>query len=44
VPFWVPKIPNRITDYAMVMWLGNLCRESKREMLKVTMLLVVKIM
>jgi hypothetical protein len=43
LPFWVPKIPNRIMAYAMIMCLGNLYRESKREALKVTMLLIVRI-
>jgi len=43
VPLCVPKIPNRIMAYAMIMCLGNLCRDSKRESLKVTTLLIVKI-
>jgi len=43
VPLWVPKIPNRMTAYAMVIWMGNLCRDSKRETLKLTILFIVKI-
>lgn len=43
VPLWVPKIPKRITAYAMITCLGNLCRDGKREALKVNMFLIVRL-